>query len=296
MRPFSLICTTRKSRLVRTWPASRAGTGASCGQNEGMLVAYFSAEFGITECLTIFAGGLGMLAGDHLKAASDLGVPLVGVGLLYQQGYFRQYLNAAGWQQERYEDNDFQNLPITLERRADGRPLTVEVRLRRPAGSPRRSGARAVGRMSLFLLDTNVAGEPARGPRHHRPALRRRDRRCASSRKIMLGHRRLPRAGGARPRAHGLSHERGALGVSVAGARAAADGAARPRLRRGARSGMRRPGLHHPHAGSRRGTITSPPACSITTSATTPAASGFPARNSTGWAARIPPTTPRSSA
>jgi len=80
------------------------------------FVAYFSAEFGLTECLSIFAGGLGVLAGDHLKSSSDLGLPLVGVGLLYQQGYFRQYLNEAGWQQEAYEDNDFHNLPLTLER------------------------------------------------------------------------------------------------------------------------------------------------------------------------------------
>jgi starch phosphorylase len=65
------------------------------GKEHDMIVAYFSAEFGITECLSIFAGGLGVLAGDHLKASSDLGLPLVGVGLLYQQGYFRQYLNAA---------------------------------------------------------------------------------------------------------------------------------------------------------------------------------------------------------
>jgi starch phosphorylase len=76
------------------------------------LVAYFCAEFGLTECLSIFAGGLGILAGDHLKSASDLGLPLVGVGLLYQQGYFKQYLNQAGWQQENYEDNDFHNLPV----------------------------------------------------------------------------------------------------------------------------------------------------------------------------------------
>ena len=127
----------------------------SCGETEGLLVAYFSAEFGISECLTIFAGGLGMLAGDHLKAASDLGVPLVGVGLLYQQGYFHQYLNAAGWQQESYEDNDFQNLPVTLERRADGRPLTVEL-----ACEGNKIAAQiwraVVGRVSLYLLDTNV--------------------------------------------------------------------------------------------------------------------------------------------
>jgi starch phosphorylase len=81
---------------------------------EELQVAYFSAEFGITECLSIFAGGLGVLAGDHLKASSDLGVPLVGVGLLYQQGYFRQYLNAAGWQKEAYEENDFHTFPVNL--------------------------------------------------------------------------------------------------------------------------------------------------------------------------------------
>jgi starch phosphorylase len=63
------------------------------GHKDEPMVAYFSAEFGLTECLSIFAGGLGILAGDHLKSASDLGIPLVGVGLLYQQGYFRQYLN-----------------------------------------------------------------------------------------------------------------------------------------------------------------------------------------------------------
>jgi len=73
--------------------------------------AYFSAEFGLTSCLPIYSGGLGVLAGDHLKSASDLGLPLVGVGLLYQEGYFAQYLNADGWQQERYPINDFYNMP-----------------------------------------------------------------------------------------------------------------------------------------------------------------------------------------
>ena len=89
------------------------------GARQKPLIAYCSAEFGLTECLSIFAGGLGILAGDHLKSASDLGVPLVGVGLLYQQGYFRQYLNSSGWQQESYEDNDFHTLPLLLERRED---------------------------------------------------------------------------------------------------------------------------------------------------------------------------------
>jgi starch phosphorylase len=120
-----------------------------------LLVAYFSAEFGLTECLSIFAGGLGILAGDHLKSASDLGVPLVGVGLLYQQGYFRQYLNQAGWQQESYENNDFSTLPLTLVTTPDGEPVTVDVEF------PGRNVVAQVwrvdaGRTRLFLLDTNI--------------------------------------------------------------------------------------------------------------------------------------------
>ncbi len=118
--------------------------------DDKLLVAYFSAEFGITECLSIFAGGLGVLAGDHVKAASDLGLPLVGVGLLYQQGYFRQYLNAAGWQQEAYEDNDFYTLPIELVPN-----LMVQVDLPGRAVSAQVWCAQ-VGRLRLFLLDTNI--------------------------------------------------------------------------------------------------------------------------------------------
>src|SRR5271166_4584824 len=118
---------------------------------EKLVVAYFSAEFGITECLSIFAGGLGVLAGDHLKAASDLGLPLVGVGLLYQQGYFRQYLNGAGWQQEAYEDNDFHTLPIRL---VPG----VKVQVDLPQGPVvAQVWSAKVGRLQLFLLDTNTA-------------------------------------------------------------------------------------------------------------------------------------------
>ncbi len=126
------------------------------GNAKDLLVAYFSAEFGLTECLSIFAGGLGVLAGDHLKSASDLGVPLVGVSLLYQQGYFRQYLDAAGWQQESYEDNDFRNLPLKLEHGADGLPLTVQVEYdgRRVTAQIWKAIA---GRVSLYLLDTNIA-------------------------------------------------------------------------------------------------------------------------------------------
>ena len=149
-------------RVVAAREAYHASTDGSWfarthGVTSSPLVAYFSAEFGLTDCMSIFAGGLGLLAGDHLKSASDLGVPLVGVGLLYQEGYFRQYLNDSGWQQEAYEDNDFYNLPLELILSSDGRPLFVEVPL--PGRSARVQIWRArVGRVDLYLLDTNVRG------------------------------------------------------------------------------------------------------------------------------------------
>ncbi len=118
-------------------------------------VAYFSLEFGLHECLPIYSGGLGILAGDHLKSASDLGIPLVAVGLLYRQGYFQQYLNADGWQQEQYPDNDFYNMPVTLMLRDDGRPIRFHIDL---AGQEVvvQIWQVNVGRITLYLLDTNL--------------------------------------------------------------------------------------------------------------------------------------------
>lgn len=131
------------------WFAGRHGT------EDVPLVAYFSAEFGITESLSIFAGGLGILAGDHLKSASDLGVPLVGVGLLYQLASFRQRLNNAGWQQEVFFDNDFANLPLVLQKRPDGTPLTISIDMAGRLVYAQIWRAQ-VGRIPLFLLDTNL--------------------------------------------------------------------------------------------------------------------------------------------
>ena len=117
-------------------------------------IAYFAAEFGLTECLPLYSGGLGVLSGDHLKSASDVGLPLVGVGLLYREGYFRQYLSADGWQQEFYPDLDFYNLPIVLERR-DGQPVTIEVEY--PGRQVKAQIWQIhVGRIPLFLLDANL--------------------------------------------------------------------------------------------------------------------------------------------
>jgi starch phosphorylase len=118
-------------------------------------VAYFCAEFGLTECFQIYSGGLGCLAGDHLKSASELGLPLVAVGLLYRNGYFQQYLNADGWQQEYQPELDFPNLPVHRVLKDDGSQVTVTVQL------PGRDVTVAVweatvGRIRLFLLDTNL--------------------------------------------------------------------------------------------------------------------------------------------
>lgn len=124
-------------------------------KNQNELIAYFSAEFGITEALPIYSGGLGVLAGDHVKAASDFGLPFVAVGIAYQQGYFRQYLNPDGWQQERYPINDFYNMPITLLRQANGEPLILTVDLPgRPVNI--QVWKAQVGRVPLYLMDTNI--------------------------------------------------------------------------------------------------------------------------------------------
>ena len=124
-------------------------------------IAYFSMEFGLSEALPIYSGGLGILAGDHLKAASDLGVPIVGIGLLYQQGYFRQILNADAWQLEAFPYNDPINLPITPVTDPDGGWLRIKLDLPGRALLIRVWQAR-VGKVMLYLLDSN---DPLNSPR-----------------------------------------------------------------------------------------------------------------------------------
>ncbi|KWW99564.1 DUF3417 domain-containing protein [Carbonactinospora thermoautotrophica] len=119
-------------------------------------IAYFSPEFGITAVLPQYSGGLGILAGDHLKTASDLGVPIIGVGLLYHQGYFRQSLSREGWQQERYPVLDPHNMPLTLLREPDGSPATVRVGLSGGIDLLARIWKAQVGRVPLLLLDSDV--------------------------------------------------------------------------------------------------------------------------------------------
>jgi len=134
--------------------------GASAGWEGGgpASIAYFSPEFGVTSVLPQYSGGLGILAGDHLKSASDLGVPVVGVGLLYKQGYFTQSLSRDGWQTETYPVLDPVGLPLTQLREADGTPCAVSLAL--PGGRTLQAHVwkADVGRVPLLLLDSDVEG------------------------------------------------------------------------------------------------------------------------------------------
>lgn len=144
----------RVEAALREERARPAAIAPLLAPGDELLVAYFCAEFGLTEALPIYSGGLGVLAGDTLKSASAVGLPLVAVGLAYQEGYFHQYLNADGWQQEAPFDNDFATLPMRRARHEDGSAAVVEVRI-----EGRRVKVRVwevtVGPTRLLLLDTN---------------------------------------------------------------------------------------------------------------------------------------------
>jgi starch phosphorylase len=155
------------------------------GTPEGPLIAYFSMEFGIAECLPFYSGGLGVLSGDHLKSASELGLPLVGVGLLYQLGYFKQYLNVDGWQGENYPVNDFYNMPIHPELDQEGNPLKIHVDM--PGRKVYAQVWRLqVGRVALYLLDTNIP-ENSREDQHITGQLYGGDREMRIQQEILLG-------------------------------------------------------------------------------------------------------------
>jgi starch phosphorylase len=157
----------------------------TCGDNPKTVIAYFCAEFGLHECLPIYSGGLGILAGDHLKSASDLGIPIVGIGLMYQKGYFRQYLNLDGWQQEAYAENDPFNMPIELVRKPSGRPLTISVEY--PGRSVHAQiWCISVGRIKLYLLDTNIPANSG-GDRMITSSLYGGDRELRIRQEILLG-------------------------------------------------------------------------------------------------------------
>ncbi len=128
----------------------------SLQEDRPAAIGYFSPEFGITEVLPQYSGGLGILAGDHLKSASDLGVPIVGVGLLYRAGYFAQSLSADGWQEERYPPIDPYGLPLTLLTQHDGSPLHITVGLPRGRSLSAQIWKAQIGRVPLLLLDSDI--------------------------------------------------------------------------------------------------------------------------------------------
>ena len=138
----------------RTWGARHAGV------LRPRPVAYFSAEFGLHVSIPEYSGGLGILAGDHVKSASDLGIPLVAIGLFYGQGYFRQRLNREGWQQEEYIETDVTLMPMDQAIGTNGEATVIQIETR--SGPIRAKVWRmAVGRCSLLLLDTNIEGNTA---------------------------------------------------------------------------------------------------------------------------------------
>lgn len=148
-------------------------------------VAYFSMEYGLDVSLPIYSGGLGLLSGDHMKTASDMGLPLVGVGLLYRQGYFQQYLNADGYQQESYPENDWYNMPVMRCKDSNGNDVRVTVDMV-DATVVARLWEVKIGRSSLYLLDTNIE-ENAPEQREITSALYGGDRETRIRQEILLG-------------------------------------------------------------------------------------------------------------
>lgn len=148
-------------------------------------IAYFSMEFGIHESLPLFAGGLGVLAGDHLKASSDMGLPLVGVGILFRNGYFQQYLNHDGWQQEEYPETNLYHLPVERAKNAAGNEIVITID--GPQGIINAVVWKImVGRVPLYLLDTNTPLNPPE-IRHITASLYAGDSHIRLAQEILLG-------------------------------------------------------------------------------------------------------------
>jgi len=155
-------------------------------EETGKLIAYFSMEYGLTECLPIYSGGLGLLSGDHLKASSDADLPLVGIGLLYQKGYYQQTLNPDGWQQERYPINDFYTLPVRPVLDDAGKEILVSVKL--PTGSVHiKVWHIDVGRRKIYVLDTNIPQNPRPEDREITESLYGGDAHMRIRQEIVLG-------------------------------------------------------------------------------------------------------------
>ncbi len=180
---------SRVNRAYRRWQEYMEASDSWGATHAGILgqrpVAYFSAEFGLHESLPIYSGGLGVLAGDHLKSASDLGIPLVGIGLFYDEGYFSQRIDEKGWQQESYSEVDTSQLPIHRALTPAGEPVVITVDTRQGQIHAQVWHVH-VGRISLFLLDTDIPQNKDED-RHLTARLYGGDHRTRIRQEIMLG-------------------------------------------------------------------------------------------------------------
>ncbi len=211
------------------------------------LIAYFCAEFGLHESLHIYSGGLGILAGDHCKAASDLGLPFVAVGLLYRQGYFIQTIDGTGRQQAHAHVSDFDELPIQLCRDAHNAEVRVGVEI----GGTHRSAqgvARPCRACPVVSAGQRRGGKCRGGSPHHSPVIRRR-LGYAYPAGNRPGCRRRTRDTGPGPCARRLPYERRTRGIFVARTHPRT-GRRRHRLRYRAGTGRRRQRVHHTYAGA----------------------------------------------
>ena len=188
-RVRELVIHSRINRAYRRWREYMESTDSWGTTHAGILgqrpAAYFSAEFGLHESLPIYSGGLGVLAGDHLKSASDLGVPLVGIGLFYDEGYFSQQIDKDGWQQQSYTEVDTARLPMHPALDPKGEPVMVAVHTRNQSIFARVWRVN-VGRIRLFLLDTDVP-ENAEEDRRLTARLYGGDHRTRIRQEIILG-------------------------------------------------------------------------------------------------------------
>ncbi|SFI67256.1 alpha-glucan family phosphorylase [Planctomicrobium piriforme] len=159
LRAREVVLHSRINAAYREWQEYLASTDTWGDTHAGVLgfrpAAYFSAEFGLHESFRIYSGGLGILAGDHLKSASDLGIPLVGVGLFYHEGYFTQQVDASGWQREEYFMADPNDLPMNEATTPDGEPVIISLQTRSGVIHAK-VWEMDVGRIPLYLLDTNI--------------------------------------------------------------------------------------------------------------------------------------------
>ena len=251
-RASALVLHSRINYAYRRMQEHLTSTRTWGARNAGVLwarpVAYFSAEFGLHESVPIYSGGLGILAGDHIKAASDLGIPLVGVGLYYDQGYFTQRFDLSGYQQEDYRDVDSSLLPLEPARDANGQPVAVSIDTRTGTIAAR-VWKLAVGRNTLLLLDSDVEGnEPE--DRGLTSRLYGGDDRVRIRQELLLG------VGGVKALtalgiSPGVVHlNEGHSAFAALELASPADGDRRHRRRRSAAQNFVAGGVHHAHAGA----------------------------------------------